>query len=302
MKKLLYHPTINKVLRTIAKPLSPVIPGSFKFPVTGIIKVKVPGGNHILVQCNPTSFVARKLFWEGMDGFEFTMARLFTELAKRAGVFLDVGSNIGYYSLLAAAVNPELKITSFEPAPAVFKYLQINRNLNQFSHITVEQLALSDEEGELTFFISKNPKYLDIAEHHLTSTGSFDKAQADRTTVLESVKVGTITMDQYVARHDVSTIDLIKLDTEATEHLVLAGAQHVLADHKPFIFCEVLRGKVEKEIESAFKKHNYLFFRLEKDRVIRVDSLSDDRAKTNDHLMVHPDKLSIVEPLLNTVV
>ncbi len=300
MKKILYNPVVNTILRTVARPFSTLIPEGYKFPVTGVIKVKVSGGHPILIRCNPTSFVARKLFWGGMDGFEQTMARLFASLAKEAHVFLDVGANIGYYSLLASAINPSLKIVSFEPAPAVYKYLKANKELNNFVNLRAEQLAMSDQAGELEFFISRNPKYVHIAEDHLTSTGSFDKIQADRTFLLESVKVKTTTLDAYVAQHQIPRVDLIKLDTEATEHLVLAGAPSVLSEHKPVIFCEVLPGKVEQEIEAAFKRHDYLMYRLADGGVEQVTTLQHDASRTNDHLMIHPDRLPEVEPLLST--
>ena len=298
MKRLLYHPAVNKTLRSIARPFSPLIPEQFKFPVTGVIKVGVPGGRFIQMRCNPTSFVARKLFWHGMDGFERTMARLFTALIKDVDVFFDIGANIGYYSLLACAVNKELQVFSFEPAPSVFAYLKANKEINGFDQMRPQQMALSDEDGHLEFFVSKNPKYVGIAEHHLTSTGSFDKAQADRTSILESVKVEATTLDTYIAKNGVSKIDLIKLDTEATEHLVLAGAQHVLADHRPIIFCEVLPGKVEKEIKAAFQKHNYSIYRLDASGVVLVDELAHDATSSNDHLMIPAEQQIDLESML----
>ncbi len=298
MKRILYHPVINAALRTVARPFAPVIPEQFKFPVTGVIKVKVAAGKHIRVKCNPTSFVARKLFWHGMDGFEYTMARLFTRLVEDTEVFLDIGANIGYYSLLASALKPQMKVISFEPAPAVFAYLKDNQELNGFDHMKPEQLAMSDQDGHLEFFISKNPKYVGIADHHLTSTGSFDKVQADRTSILESVKVQTTTLDNYVQKQKLDKIDLIKLDTEATEHLVLAGAQHVLKNHRPVFFCEVLPGKVEQKIAEAFSAHNYLIYRLANTGIERVDLLSHDASITNDHLMIPPEKQDYLESLL----
>ena len=240
MKKIIYKPFINSAIRSIARPLSGMIPDSYKFPVTGIIKVKAPGGKRFRMHCNPTSYVAKQLFWEGMEGFEKSVSHFFVDLVKEADVFMDVGANIGYYSLLAAAINPRLEIISFEPAPAAFRYLKANMYLNHFVNITPVQLAISDTEGEAEFYISKNPKFVDIEEHHLTSTGSFDKEQADRTDLLELVQVKTLTLDGYAERYSIPKVDLIKLDTEATEHLVLSGASKILSEDRPVFFCEVL--------------------------------------------------------------
>ena len=245
--RLLYKPLINLALRSIARPFSGLIPQKYWFPVTGVITVKLPEGKKIRMQCNPTSYVAKALFWEGVDGYGFNVVRIFIELVKEAQVFVDIGANIGYFSLVASAFNPPLRVVSFEPLPAAHHYLKANADLNQFVNITAEQRALSDEEGEVQFFASKNPKFLEV-EHQLTSTGSLDKGQAARTDLLEAIQIKTETLDHYVEQHKLPRIDLIKLDAEASEHLVLAGADRVLAEQKPVVICEVLPGKIEERI------------------------------------------------------
>jgi hypothetical protein len=51
--------------------------------------------------------------------------------------------------------------------------------------------------------------------------------------------------------------DLIKLDSEDTEHLVLRDAQEVLKNHNPIIMSEVINGQIV--LENELKPHNYLF-------------------------------------------
>ena len=298
MKKIIYTPAVNRLLRTVARPLASFMPDALKIPVTGVIQVRIPGGQQFKMRCNPTSYVAKRLFWDGMQGFESSMTDLFIALAKQSRVFFDVGANIGYYSLLAAAVNADLRVVSFEPVPSPFLYLQESIALNVFDAVMPVNRAVSDKEGELEFYFSKNPKFVGIVEHHLTSTGSLNKQQATRTDLLEHVKVNTITLDTFKKNHNIPSIDLIKLDTEATEHLVLAGAQHILSKDKPIFFCEVLPGKVEQEIEAAFKQHNYQLFRLEERAVVPVNQLAHTTALSNDHLMVHPDKYAVIAPYL----
>lgn len=298
MRKLIYTPSINKALREIAKPFSSAIPDKYKFPVTGAITVKTRGGEHFLLRCNPTSYVAKRVFWDGMAGFESSMTDLFIQLARKSSMFLDVGANIGYYSLLAAAINPSIRVVGFEPVPSPCLYFKSSITLNNFEQVTAEQLAVSSEAGEVEFYFSKNAKFIDIEEHHLTSTGSLDKNQAHRTDLLELVRVNSVTLDGYIEEHKLPRIDLVKLDTEATEHLVLAGASKMLSEDKPIIFCEVLPGKVEKEIEGMFKQHGYVLYRLDPNNTVEVDALSHHTSSTNDHLMVHPDRLHEIEPLL----
>ena len=233
-----------------------------------------------------------------MSGFETGMTELFIRLVRQSDTFLDVGANIGYYSLLAAAVNPEVRVVGFEPVPSPHHYFKSSITLNGFDTVTAEQLAVSNEESEVEFYFSKNAKFIDIEKHHLTSTGSLNKEQADRTDLLELVRVRSVTLDGYIAENKLPRIDLVKLDTEATEHLVLAGAPRMLTEDKPLIFCEVLPGKVEQEIEATFKQHGYFLYRLDPGKPVQVDQLAHDTTATNDHLMVHHDRLSEVAGII----
>ncbi|HMB90425.1 MAG TPA: FkbM family methyltransferase, partial [Rhodothermales bacterium] len=164
---LIYQPSINYGVRTVLKPFARLLPASLQFPVDGVIRVSVGLGKQIRLACNPTSYLAKVLFWQGFTGFEYNTVRIFVELVQEAKVFLDVGANIGYYSLLAAVYNPQIRILSFEPLPSAFHYLQKNLDLNQCAHATPLKWALSDMVGTTTFFAAKKAKFLEI-EHHLT--------------------------------------------------------------------------------------------------------------------------------------
>ena len=294
----LYTPTVNLGVRTLVKPFARLMPEAWQFPVTGVITVNVGEGRRIRLACNPTSYLAKVLFWQGVEGFEYNLVRVFVELVKEARVFLDVGANIGYYSLLAAAFNPEVKIVSFEPLPSAFHYLEKNLALNGCANATAVKAALSDTTGAAQFFASKNPKFLDI-DYPLTSTGALDEKQAARSAVVEAFDVQTETLDNYVASMD-ATVDLLKLDTEASEHIVLAGAQEVLRTHRPIILCEVLPGKIERDLEAIFKEHGYLIYRAEAHRLVPVERLAHSPATTNDHVMAHPDTGHTMERFLTT--
>jgi FkbM family methyltransferase len=239
------------------------------------------------------------LFWKGCTGFEYNIVRIFVELVQEARVFLDVGANIGYYSLLATAYNPEIRILSFEPLPSAFHYLQKNLELNQCTHATPLDWALSDTVGTATFFASKKTKFLEV-EHHLTSTGSLDRRQAERSVVVESFEVKTETLDHVAATHLNASVDLLKLDTEASEDRVLAGAQKVLAMNRPIIFCEVLPGKIEKHLEAIMRQHDYVMFRVEAEGLVPVEQLGHSTASTNDHLFVPADGIHKIQRFLSS--
>jgi len=291
---LLYDSRINRGLRSALRPVARFVPEGWQFPVTGMITVEVGEGKRIRLACNPTSYLAKVLFWQGVTGFEYNLVRIFRELVREARLFLDVGANIGYYSVLAAAFNPRIEIISFEPLPAAFVYLKRNLVLNGCNYATPLRVALSDTAGTARFFASKNPKFLDVPDH-LTSTGALDEAQAARTAIVESFEVPTETLDHFMGTRGGAKVDLIKLDTEASEHLVLAGGRQVLSTHRPIILCEVLPGKIEEALDALFKQHEYRMYCAEPDGLVPVERLGHGHAAANDHVMVPADAVPLIE-------
>lgn len=297
--RILYRPAVNRTLRSLLKPFSGWIPGRYRFPVTGVIKVRLPQGKEIRLASNPTSYVAKMLFWEGPQGYEYNVFRVLSELVKDADTFIDVGANIGYYSVVAATCNPGLQVVSFEPLPSAYHYLRKNVYLNHLVNVTPLQMAVSDSVGSLRFFASRNPKF-PYVEHHLTGTGSLDREQASLTHLLDSIDVDSVTLDHYTKRHGFPKVDLMKIDVEANEHRVLSGAERILSRDRPIVFCEVLSNRVEGEIEDIFRRHGYLMFRVEARHLVPVQRLAHDLSTENDHVMVHPEVYHKIEPFVGS--
>ncbi len=290
----IYYPAVNVAARTALRPFARWIPPRYRFLVTGTIAVDLPGGRRVRLACNPTSHLARLLFWEGMEGYEPDLVRAFIPLARRCETFLDVGAALGYYALVAAACNPSARIVAFEPMPGAFRYLARNVALNGAANVRPERLALSDRAGTARFFVTTNPKFAWV-EDHLAGTSGLDRQQAARLGALREVEVRTETLDGYVAAHLAGArVDLVKLDTEATEHLVLAGAEGVLAEHRPVVLCEVLPGQIEAALEAVFARHGYLYARAVPGGLALTARLTHDGATTNDHVMIPRERLDWV--------
>ena len=103
------------VLRSINKIAYPILPSKVKIPPSGIVRIKNKEGVTLAINTNQTNYLTKYIFWEGgYTKFEYTS--IFIKLAKKIGVFIDIGANIGYYSLLAAMENKDIKVIGFEPA------------------------------------------------------------------------------------------------------------------------------------------------------------------------------------------
>jgi FkbM family methyltransferase len=289
--KIIYSPDINKIIRNTNKFLSGILPVKIKIPPSGVITIHNEHKKVLKIKTNQTNYLTQLIFWEGYRNFEYT--DIFINLIKKVNVFYDIGSNIGYYSLLAEMENPKINVVAFEPATGPLFYLKENVKLNHFKNIQIEDLALSEKTGRLKFFEVKNKKYTYL-EHNLAGEGNAGSKTTGRNFV--SVEVKTKTFNEYVIEKGERNIDLVKMDTEGTEHLILKHADVILEKMKPIFICETLYDTIEAELEAIFKHYGYDFYNHTEAGLKKVASIKrthDDGVK--NCFFVHPSKYHLIE-------
>jgi FkbM family methyltransferase len=150
---------------------------------------------------------------------------------KAAAVCLDVGANIGLYSLGLSALAPEGRVYAFEPSPATFGHLQSNLEANGAANVVASNLAVSDSTGTVVFH-----------DFSFFSAGSFSSDEASLLSSesygSQSFEAATTTVDEFVADHGLDRVDLVKVDVEGAELSVLAGAEKTLATYRPVTVLE----------------------------------------------------------------
>lgn len=172
--------------------------------------------------------------------------------------------------MLAASIRPELQITAFEPSRGPLHYLRANCHINRFNNITVEDLALADSIGEITFYENKSSKYTYI-KHNLGREGNAgSKTNAGQ---FSTNTVKAITFDAYTNQHQPRHLDLIKIDTEGTEHLILGSAQDTLKKFRPIVICETLFNTNEAELEQIFAPLDYVFYNEAPNKLVKVSTI-----------------------------
>jgi FkbM family methyltransferase len=232
--RILYHPAINFLIRSVMKAI-PFWPVRWRIQPSGILPIPLSNGKIMKLCTNQTCHVTSVVFWEGSSAYEFT--DIFLHLFSRSKVFFDVGSNIGYYAVMAGVTAPDLKVYAFDPSPGPFEFLQKNIELNACRNVKALQLALSDKEGMFSFHISYNLKYPYLGYRVLGGSGHL--AHVRESPGLFKVNAECRTLDQFVEHNKIASIDLIKLDVEEAEHLVLSGGKKSLAAFRPIVVCEV---------------------------------------------------------------
>lgn len=137
---------------------------------------------------------------------------------------VDVGANIGYYTLLAAkAVGEAGKVFSVEPSATNVRLLLASCEANGFGNVEVYMAGASDAVG----IARLNPSF---------STGSTSKV-APRIEELFSYDITPVyPLDRLLPRE--VSVDVIKIDIDGSEMLAMKGASEMLARSRPVIFSE----------------------------------------------------------------
>lgn len=284
---------LNKIISKLISPFKKLVPEKYYFAIDGTHKIRLTEGKSMLFHANPTSNLLRVLFWKGIEGFEFKEYNIFVQLAKKSKVFFDIGANIGYYSIVAKKFNPEIIVHGFEPMPSANKYFNINKMLNNFNDIHIHSIALTDYKGEAVFHSNLNPRFPQIKDHLFGDNSLDEKATGNISRIKINVK--TNTLDQFVEENLDKTlkIDLIKMDTESTEHLVLQGGKAILRNHRPIIMCEVIKGFHEHEIAFVLKEFDYDFFEVTNKGLVYVNTLYVEKGK-NDYFFIPKEKVNLL--------
>jgi FkbM family methyltransferase len=148
-------------------------------------------------------------------------------LLRPGSTFVDVGANIGWYSLLAAGlVGPTGRVVAVEPNPANVALLEAGAKDNGLTNITALTMAVADAPGVLALETDgSNGRIIPVPG---------PPAQPVRA----SYVVAAQSLDSVLAQCQVSRVHLVKLDVEGAEPLVLKGAQQVLARDQPVLVSE----------------------------------------------------------------
>lgn len=289
--KTIYHPKINPGVLRLNRMLLPLMKKKVRIPPSGTITLQNPEGKKVKMKTNQSSYVTQLLYWYGYEQFEYVS--IFTALIKKVNCFFDIGANTGLYSLLAAMENENIEIHAFEPSSGPLTFLRENVRINGFDNITVNDVALSESSGNLTFYEAKNEKY-SYLEHNLGGEGNagskIDALKFKETTV------NCIRLDDYVKQVKMNNIDLMKIDTEGTEDQILRSATALISKYEPIIVCETLFNTIEEELEAIMKPLNYRFFNYSDDGLHEVDSLHREEDNgVRDCFFVPESKMGLIE-------
>ena len=226
--------------------------------------------------------------------WEPTLTEMVERRLKPGDCFVDVGDNVGYFSLLGSKlVGHSGKVVSIEAVPRTFAILRKNLNANGAENVRALNVAAWDKEETLTFFVS-----LDTIDS--TSTGLPSLAQERGLT--EQCSVHAAPLSLLLRPDEIVGARLIKIDIEGGERNVVAGLGPILQGGRKDleIVVEVSIDAFD-EIVGFFREHGFFAYHLENDYKAKsyVNRQEMKRLRRVEAAPVHETQLDLVFSRIN---
>jgi FkbM family methyltransferase len=197
----------------------------------------------LLLEVIPNDVIGKSIAQLG--SYEFAVSCIIRAFLKTGDVFVDVGANIGYFSIIAGcSVGPSGLVLAFEPQARIRARLERNVSLNGYAQIRVRSEAVSDRAGTLRLI---DP----------TQLGNDGLAHVERSPAAGGVAVSAVRLDE-VPELRRSCATLIKVDVEGHELEVFEGACGLLArDDAPALVFESF--DIERHV-PLLSRHGYAIY------------------------------------------
>ncbi|MDP2946932.1 MAG: FkbM family methyltransferase [Nanoarchaeota archaeon] len=145
-----------------------------------------------------------------------------TDLVKsqinKGDIVIDIGANIGYYTLIfAGLVGENGKVFAFEPDPDNFALLNKNVKENKFENVVLINKAVSDKNGKTMLYLSENNK----GDHRIYDSGEKRK----------SIVVDVVYLDDFLKNHK-DKINFVKIDIQGAEGNAIRGMVGLIKNNK----------------------------------------------------------------------
>ena len=184
----------------------------------------VPKGRRMVKQVKLEEFkllifaneIVGRLIWL-FGSFERLESGYFRAQIRPDDVCFDVGGNIGYFTMLMASRLKSGHVHVFEPIPINAAMIELNKQLNGFKNVTVNNAALGHEKGVAQFAVSADSAFSSLLVEAETAPG-------------DTIAVPVVRLDDYLAERGFARLDILKVDVEGAEGLVIGGAENTLSN------------------------------------------------------------------------
>jgi FkbM family methyltransferase len=176
-------------------------------------------------------------------GFEKLELELFQKILRTGMNVIDAGANIGLYSTIASnIIGSTGKIWAFEPSKENYNLLVKNLQLNHCDNVSPHNSGLGDKINQ-TLTLRKDAGYGDAEKYINPEDFVLDKSLENVGEIETTENVKLTTIDIFMEKNSIQTVDFIKIDTEGYEYFILKGAKQLIKSNPQIIFlmeCTIL--------------------------------------------------------------
>ena len=165
-----------------------------------------------------------------LNAYEPYFTSVFRSLLTSGMTVVDIGANIGYYSIIASA--RARKVIAFEPDTTNSGYIKKSIVANNATNITLIESGVGERNGTHTLYLDPHNK----GKHSLLSHGS----------ATDAISISMTTLDEALAELGTPKIDVIKMDIEGWEGQAFRGMSATLASHHPILLFEFAPWRIAK--------------------------------------------------------
>ena len=245
-------------MKKIILPFAEILVNFLWYVYSKIFKCKVSYKTNIVeFKMLPVGHISKEIFGERFFGkFEYK-ERLFVEnFLKIDSNIVNIGANIGFYTLLSSCIAKDGSVFAFEPSSENFKNLNNNIELNSFGNIHAFNVGIGDFDGQLEL-------YRDVANPELDSHYTLTNENSNNI-VLEKILINRL--DTFLPQFP-DNIDLVIIDVEGYEFEALIGARKFLETHSNATFL-IETTKNHVEVVDLMKSLNFKVFTLSDSAVL----------------------------------
>lgn len=215
---------------------------------------------------------------------------LLTQLGGN-GSILDIGANVGLFTLSFYQKNHNYTYHLFEPVPSTFKALEKTIALNNISIDSVKlyNIGMSNIAGSFDFYIPASNEAASL----VANTDEFYRKRSDiwgtytGNDEIDVVKCKVCKLDDFVEENKIDNIKFIKIDVEGNEKAVLEGAKNTICKYMPIIYAELLRKHAKRfnyhpnDVIEFMRQLKYKCYTIKNENLVKVDEINDETEETN---------------------
>lgn len=234
------------------------------------------GGRNMVLTCDVGDKHALPMTLLNFREYETRETEFLMSLVDDGSIVLDIGANIGWYTLNFTLNRRGVQVYSFEPIRQNYERLVKNLLLNNVPAGNAYCCGFSDHVGTATFYYDTE---CGMASSQVNLRGrDFTVSQECQISTLDEFMSGNKGIDR---------IDLVKCDVEGAELFVFKGGIESLALHRPIVFAEMLRKWSAKfayhpnDIIKLFSQIGYGCYVLNGNSISRIFEVTEDTVETN---------------------